>query len=105
MTGAYFVYGMQLLFITTHLPTYLAICGMDPMVGAEALGVIGCRNVLGSIFFGWAGGRWSKPALLGVIYTLRSLGFQAYFMTQLTLFSTLVFAGVMDLLGGSASVR
>ena len=41
MAGAYFVCGMQLIFITTHLPTYLAICGMDPMLSAQALGVIG----------------------------------------------------------------
>jgi predicted MFS family arabinose efflux permease len=98
MTGAYFVCGMQLLFITTHLPTYLAICGMDPMLGAEALGVIGCSNVFGSIFFGWAGGRGSKPALLGVIYTLRSLGLCAYFIMPPTQVSTLVFAGVMGFL-------
>jgi MFS family permease len=39
MAGAYFVCGLQLLFITTHLPSYLAICGMDPMLSAEALGV------------------------------------------------------------------
>src|SRR5438874_6417375 len=30
MTLAYFVCGMQLVFLTTHLPSYLAICGMDP---------------------------------------------------------------------------
>ena len=60
MAGAYFVCGMQLLFITTHLPSYLAICGMDPMLSAEALGVISVFNVFGSLFFGWAGGRWSK---------------------------------------------
>jgi len=40
MTAAYFVCGMQLLFITTHLPSYLAICGMDPMLGAQALGIV-----------------------------------------------------------------
>lgn len=57
MACAYFVCGMQLIFITTHLPSYLAICGMDPMLSAETLGVIGGFNVLGSLFFGWAGGR------------------------------------------------
>jgi predicted MFS family arabinose efflux permease len=98
MTGAYFVCGLQLLFITTHLPSYLAICGMDPMLGAEALGVIGCFNVLGSIFFGWAGGRWSKQALLGVIYTARSLGLCVYFMAPPTPLSTLMFAGCMGFL-------
>src|ERR1700686_3147746 len=33
MTCAYFVCGMQLVFITTHLPSYLAICGLDPLPG------------------------------------------------------------------------
>jgi hypothetical protein len=62
---------VQLLFITTHLPSYLAICGMDPMLSAEALGVIGVFNVAGSLFFGWAEGRRSKLALLGMIYISR----------------------------------
>jgi MFS family permease len=40
---------MQLVFLTTHLPSYLAICGMDPMLSAQALGMIGGFNVLGSV--------------------------------------------------------
>jgi predicted MFS family arabinose efflux permease len=98
MASAYFVCGLQLLFLITHLPSYLAICGMDPMLSAEALGVIACFNVLGSIFFGWAGGRWSKQALLGVIYTTRSLGLLVYFMLPPTPLSTLLFAAVMGFL-------
>src|SRR5207302_5642590 len=68
MTCAYFVCGMQLVFLTTHLPSYLAICGMDPMLSAQTLGAIGGFNVLGSLFFGWAGGRWYKLAMVGGIY-------------------------------------
>src|SRR5665213_2384011 len=41
MTCAYFVCGMQLVFLTTHLPSYLAICGLDPMLSAQTLGMIG----------------------------------------------------------------
>src|SRR6266436_4685630 len=32
MSGAYFVCGLNLVFLATHLPTYLAICGQDPML-------------------------------------------------------------------------
>ncbi|MBK3662878.1 MFS transporter [Bradyrhizobium diazoefficiens] len=98
MTAAYFVCGMQLVFITTHLPSYLQICGMDPMLSAKTLGVIGGFNVLGSLFFGWAGQRWNKLALLGGIYVTRSLVLAWYFMLPPTEASTLVFGALMGFL-------
>ncbi|EHP43902.1 transporter, major facilitator superfamily protein [Cupriavidus basilensis OR16] len=98
MGAAYFVCGMQLVFLTTHLPSYLDICGMDPMLSAKALGVIGGFNVLGSLFFGWAGGRVNKLVLLGTIYSVRSLALAWYFSSAPTPGSTLVFAAVMGFL-------
>jgi predicted MFS family arabinose efflux permease len=98
MTGAYFVCGLQLVFLTTHLPSYIAFCGMDPMLGAQALGVIGAFNIAGSLFFGWAGGRWSKGALLGALYISRSLVLAWYFGTAPTPANTLVFAALMGFL-------
>ncbi len=98
LTITFFVCGMQLVFLTTHLPSYLAICGLDPMLSAQALGVIGAFNVLGSLFFGWAGGHWNKLALLGGIYTVRSLALAWYFITPPTPASTLVFAAIMGFL-------
>jgi predicted MFS family arabinose efflux permease len=98
MTIAYFVCGMQLVFLTTHLPSYLDSCGLDPMLSAQALGVIGGFNVLGSLFFGWAGGRYNKLLLLGGIYTLRSLGIAWYFLSAATPANTLIFAAIMGFL-------
>jgi predicted MFS family arabinose efflux permease len=98
MTCAYFVCGMQLVFITTHLPSYLLICGLDPMLSAQTLGVIGGFNVLGSLFFGWAGGRWNKLALLGGIYITRSIVLAVYFMMPPTPTTTLVFGAFMGFL-------
>jgi predicted MFS family arabinose efflux permease len=98
MTCAYFVCGMQLVFISTHLPSYLAICGLDPMLSAQTLGVIGGFNVLGSLFFGWAGGRWNKLALLGGIYISRSLVLGWYFMLPPTPATTLLFGALMGFL-------
>lgn len=98
MSCAFMVCGMQLVFLTTHLPSYLAICGMDPMLSAQTLGVIGGFNVLGSLFFGWAGQRWNKLALLGMIYILRSLALGWYFMLPPTPASTLMFGAIMGFL-------
>jgi predicted MFS family arabinose efflux permease len=98
MSAAYFVCGLQLVFLTTHLPSYLALCGQDPMLSAKALGVIGGFNMLGSVFFGWAGGRWNKGALLGGIYLVRSLTLGLYFFWPPSEASTLVFAAIMGFL-------
>ena len=98
MTCAYFVCGMQLVFLTTHLPSYLALCGMDPMLSAQTLGMIGGFNVLGSVFFGWAGQRWNKLALLGGIYIVRSIALAWYFMLPPTPATTLLFGAIMGFL-------
>ena len=98
MALAFFVCGLQLVFLTTHLPTYLAICGMDPTVASTSLALIGLFNVGGSFLFGWLGGRYSKRVLLGGIYVLRSLFITAYFVVPPTPTSTLIFAAAMGAL-------
>lgn len=98
MTSAYFVCGMQVVFLATHLPSYLEICGMNPMLGATAIGLIGGFNIVGSLFFGWAGGRWNKQALLGGIYCSRSVVIAIYFILPPTPTSTILFAGLMGFL-------
>lgn len=95
---AFFVCGLQLVFITTHLPTYLDICGIDPSVGSTALALVGLFNVMGSYLFGWLGGKYSKRLLLGGIYVLRSLFIALYFVTPPSPTSTLVFAAAMGTL-------
>jgi predicted MFS family arabinose efflux permease len=60
--------------------------------------MIGGANVLGSLFFGWAGGRANKLMLLGGIYILRSLTLAWFFSAAPTPAGTLVFAGVMGFL-------
>jgi predicted MFS family arabinose efflux permease len=98
MAAAFFVCGLQLLFITTHLPSYLAMCGLDPMLSVQALGVIAVANAFGSIFFGWAGGHWPKLVLLGGIYVARSLVMGWYFVAPPTPAGTLIFAALMGFL-------
>lgn len=98
MAAAFFVCGLQLVFLTTHLPTFLADCGADPMLGAQALAVIGAFNVFGSWLFGWLGDRYHKPMLLGGIYIARSIAIALYFSMPVSSASTLVFAAVMGTL-------
>ena len=98
MSGAYFVCGLNLVFLTTHLPAYLAFCGQDPMLSAEALAVIGGVSAIGSLLTGWLGSKYPKHILLGLLYILRSLMFAAYFVMPPTQTTTLMFASAMGLL-------
>jgi MFS family permease len=98
MTCAYFVCGLQLIFLTTHLPNYLAICGQDPMLGATALAIIGGVNIFGSWFAGFLGGRYPMHILLGLLYIARSAVIALYFMAPPTPTTTLIFAATMGML-------
>lgn len=98
MALAYFVCGLQLVFLTTHLPTYLDLCGIDPGVTASALALIGLFNVAGSYLFGWLGQHWPRQWLLGGIYLLRSALIAVYFMAPPTPAGTLLFAAAMGAL-------
>jgi predicted MFS family arabinose efflux permease len=98
MAIAFFVCGLQLVFLTTHLPAYLALCGQSPELSATALAVIGGFNAIGCYVLGWLGGKLPRQYLLGSVYILRSLFFIAYFTTPATPATTVIFAAAMGLL-------
>ena len=98
MTLAFFACGFQLVFLTTHLPAYLALCGVAPGVGATALGLIGLFNAIGTYIFGQLGARYSQKHLLALIYLLRTLFIAAFLLVPISAASTLVFASAMGFL-------
>ena len=98
MAGAYTVCGLQLVFLTTHLPTYLSMCGMDPMLSAQSLAVIGGFNIAGAYIWGWLGGIYPKHVMLGLLYILRSIALGIFFMFPPSPVTTLAFAATMGLL-------
>ncbi len=98
MTLAFFACGFQLVFITTHLPAYLQLCGVAPGVSATALGLIGLFNTIGTYGFGLLGARYSQKHLLALIYLLRTLFIIAFLLAPVSATSTLVFASAMGLL-------
>ncbi len=98
MAVAFFACGFQLMFLTTHLPEFLAICGLSPTISATAIGIIGLANAVGSYVFGLLGARYSKKRLLALIYLLRTLTIALYLSAPITAVSTLVFAAAMGFL-------
>ena len=98
MTLAFFACGFQLVFITTHLPAYLQLCGVAPGVAASALGLIGLCNAIGTYAFGLLGARYSQKHLLALIYLLRTLFIVLFLAAPISAASTLVFAAAMGFL-------
>jgi len=95
MTAAFFACGFQLMFITTHLPSYLAWCGLPPSVGATALGLIGLCNTGGTYVAGMLGARFRQKRLLAMVYLLRTLSIVVFLLVPVTETSALVFAAAM----------
>lgn len=95
LTAGFFACGFQLAFLTMHLPSHLALCGLPGELGALALMTIGLFNIPGS----WLCGRVStvmRPELaLGAIYLLRSVAIAVFVAVPPTGTGTLVFAAVM----------
>jgi predicted MFS family arabinose efflux permease len=98
MTLAFFACGFQLVFITTHLPAYLQLCGVAPGVSASALGLIGLFNTIGTWTFGQLGARYSQKRLLAMIYLLRTLFIIGFLLVPISATTTLVFAAAMGML-------
>ena len=98
MTLAFFACGFQLVFITTHLPAYLQLCGVAPGVSASALALIGLFNTVGTYVFGLLGARYSQKHLLALIYLLRTLFIVLFLLVPVSAASTLVFAAAMGFL-------
>jgi predicted MFS family arabinose efflux permease len=98
MTAAFFACGFQLMFVTVHLPAYLAICGLPPSVGATAMGLIGLCNTAGTYAVGLLGGRYSQKRLLALLYLFRTLSIVAFLSMPISAVSTLAFAAALGLM-------
>ena len=98
MTIAFFACGFQLMYITVHLPAFLAFCGVPPTVSATALGVIGLGNAVGSLLAGYLGSRYSQKRLLALAYLMRTITIICFVALPVTPTSTIVFAATMGVL-------
>jgi MFS family permease len=98
MTAAFFACGFQLMFITTHLPSYLAICGLPASLSASAIGLIGFFNAIGTYLVGLLGARYSQKRLLALVYLLRTLFIIAFLALPISPLSLMIFAAAMGFL-------
>ena len=98
LTVGFFVCGLQLVFITTHLPTYLHDAGLSPDISSWALALIGLFNIIGAFVCGWLGGVVSKKKSLATVYLLRGIIIAAFILIPPTPVTALLFGACMGLL-------
>lgn len=98
LTTGFFVCGLQLVFITTHLPPFLEQSGLSPNIASWSLAVVGLFNIAGAFILGWLGGIRSKRKTLATVYLLRSVIIVLFVMTPITPMTALIFGAAMGLL-------
>ena len=98
LTIGFFVCGIQVVFIATHLPTYLQDAGISPDIASWALGLVGLFNIIGSLLAGWLGSFISKKKLLAWLYLMRSATILGFLALPPSPISALLFGAAMGLL-------
>ena len=98
LTAGFFVCGFHVAFIAAHLPSFVIDRGLDPRIGAWALGLVGLFNVIGSYTSGVLGGKYSKKYLLSMLYVTRSAVIVLFISFPMTETTVLIFAAAMGLL-------
>lgn len=98
LNAGFFVCGFHVAFIATHLPAFLADTGVDPLVSATALGLIGFTNIIGSYLFGLLGDHYRKKYLLGLLYLTRSIVIALFLLLPITNISALLFGAAIGFL-------
>lgn len=98
LTAGFFVCGLQLVFITTHLPVYLQDANIGAQVTSWALALIGLFNIIGAFVCGWLGGRISKRKTLATVYLLRGVIMCGFFLLPTTPATALLFGALMGFL-------
>lgn len=109
----FFSCGYQLAFITAHFPAFVTeMCGpIDPNgmlaaigitttsgLGAASIAVIGLANIVGTIWAGALGKKYTKKYLLAGIYTARTVVAAAFILMPMTPASVLMFSLAMGAL-------
>ena len=109
----FFSCGYQLAFITAHFPAFVTeMCGpIDPngplaalgitttsALGAMSIAVIGLANIVGTIWAGALGKKYTKKYLLAAIYTGRTIAAAIFIALPMTPESVLIFSLVMGAL-------
>jgi predicted MFS family arabinose efflux permease len=74
INATFFVCGLHVFFLMTHLPGVIELCGLPSRVSGMSLAVLGLFSIAGSIAAGFVIQRYSMRRILAALYAARGIG-------------------------------
>ncbi|MGF1801795.1 MFS transporter [Vibrio gigantis] len=93
--AGFFVCGFHVMFIATHLPSYLADKNLPASSAAMALAYVGIFNIFGSYFWGVMGDKFSKRHVMSALYLVRTVVIGAFVTLPVTESTAAIFGGAI----------
>lgn len=93
--AGFFVCGFHVMFIATHLPSYLADKNLPTSSAAMALAYVGIFNIFGSYFWGVMGDKYSKRHVMSALYFVRTIVIGAFVTLPVTEHTAAIFGGAI----------
>ena len=93
--AGFFVCGFHVMFIATHLPSYLADKDLPASSAAMALAYVGIFNIFGSYFWGVMGDKFSKRHVMSALYLVRTVVIGAFVTLPVTESTAAIFGAAI----------
>ncbi|WP_260260737.1 MFS transporter [Vibrio intestinalis] len=93
--AGFFVCGFHVMFIATHLPSYLADKNLPATSAAMALAYVGIFNIFGSYFWGVMGDRFNKRYVMSALYLMRTAVIAAFVTLPVTEHTAAIFGAAI----------
>ncbi|OCH60123.1 MFS transporter [Aliivibrio fischeri] len=93
--AGFFVCGFHVMFIATHLPSYLADKHLPASSAAMALAYVGIFNIFGSYFWGVMGDKFNKRHVMSALYFVRTIVIGAFVTLPVTEHTAAIFGGAI----------
>jgi predicted MFS family arabinose efflux permease len=97
INATFFVCGVHVFFLVTHLPGVIELCGLPASVSGIALALLGLFNIAGSLGAGIVIQRFSMQRTLAVLFAARALGVGLFLAAPKTEVTVLAFSVWMGL--------
>jgi len=97
VNATFFVCGLHVFFLVTHLPGVIQLCGLPSSVSGAALALLGLFNIVGSIASGFVIQRVSMKRTLSALFAARGIGIALFLAAPKTELTVLAFSVWMGL--------